>query len=51
MESRPPRFWTGEQVDNAEGEKVLYSGLEVQASNCTECGQCEDKCPQKTPLG
>ncbi|MHC1755498.1 MAG: aldo/keto reductase [Methanosarcina sp.] len=39
-----------EMFDNAEGEKALYSGLEGQASNCTECGQCEDKCPQKTPI-
>ncbi|MDD3247033.1 MAG: hypothetical protein PHF18_09325 [Methanosarcina sp.] len=25
-----------EIFDNAEGDKVLYSGLEGQASNCTE---------------
>lgn len=39
-----------EMFDNAEGEKALYSGLEGQASNCTECGQCEEKCPQKIPV-
>lgn len=39
-----------EMFDRVEEEKVLYSGLEGKASNCTECGQCEDKCPQKTPI-
>jgi predicted aldo/keto reductase-like oxidoreductase len=39
-----------EMFDRVEEEKVLYSRLEGKASNCTECGQCEDKCPQKTPI-
>lgn len=39
-----------EMFDNEEGEKVLYSGLGGKASNCTECGECEEKCPQKTPI-
>ena len=39
-----------EMFDNAEGDKVLYSGFEGQASNCTEREQCEDKCPPKTPI-
>jgi len=25
--------------------KKLYSGLEVNATDCTECGVCEPKCP------
>jgi predicted aldo/keto reductase-like oxidoreductase len=39
-----------EMFDNEEGEKVLYSGLGGKASNCTECGECEEKCPQRTPI-
>lgn len=39
-----------EMFDRIEEEKLLYSGLEGKASNCTECGQCEDKCPQRTPI-
>lgn len=39
-----------EMFDKVEEEKLLYSGLEGKASNCTECGQCEEKCPQKTPI-
>jgi uncharacterized protein len=39
-----------EMFDRIEEEKVLYSGLEGKASNCTECGQCEEKCPQETPI-
>jgi len=39
-----------EMFDRKEEEKILYSGLEGKASNCTECGECEDKCPQKTPI-
>ena len=39
-----------EMFNNVEGEKLLYGGLEGKASNCTECGECEEKCPQKTPI-
>jgi len=39
-----------EMFDKVEEEKILYSGLEGKASNCTECGKCEEKCPQKTPI-
>lgn len=39
-----------EMFDRIEEEKLLYSGLEGKASNCTECGQCEEKCPQQTPI-
>lgn len=39
-----------EMFDRVEEEKILYGGLEGKASNCTECGQCEEKCPQKTPI-
>lgn len=42
--------------DRVEEETLLYSGLEVNASKgteckCTECGKCEEKCPQETPKG
>ena len=30
--------------------KKLYSGLEVNAANCTECGECEPKCPYSLPI-
>ena len=36
--------------DKIEEEKLIYSSLEGKASNCTECGECEIKCPQKTPV-
>jgi len=32
---------------------VFTKGLELyrfKASNCTECGECEEKCPQKIPI-
>ncbi len=28
----------------------LYNGLEVDVTNCTECGECEPKCPYKLPI-
>jgi len=43
-------FNNAEMFDNAEGEKLQYGNLEGKASNCTECGQCEDKCPQQSPI-
>jgi predicted aldo/keto reductase-like oxidoreductase len=30
--------------------KRLYNGLEVNVSNCTECGECEPKCPYNLPI-
>lgn len=43
-------FNNAEMFNNVEGEKLLYGGLEGKASNCTECGACEEKCPQETPI-
>ncbi len=28
----------------------LYKGLEVGVENCTECGECEPKCPYNLPI-
>lgn len=28
----------------------LYKGLEVKAENCTECSECEPRCPYKLPI-
>jgi predicted aldo/keto reductase-like oxidoreductase len=39
-----------EMFDKIEEEKLIYSSLEGKASNCTECGECEIKCPQKIPV-
>jgi predicted aldo/keto reductase-like oxidoreductase len=30
--------------------KKLYNGLEVNATDCTECGLCEPKCPYSLPI-
>ena len=30
--------------------KKLYSGLKVDVTKCTECGECEPKCPYKLPI-
>lgn len=30
--------------------KKLYSGLEVDAAKCTECDECEPKCPYNLPV-
>ncbi|MBA7484320.1 hypothetical protein ES707_19845 [subsurface metagenome] len=30
--------------------KKLYNGLEVDVTKCTECGECEPKCPYKLPI-
>ncbi|MGL4593671.1 MAG: aldo/keto reductase [Thermoguttaceae bacterium] len=38
--------------NNTDVFKVLYSMLssEEKASNCTQCGECLEKCPQKLPI-
>ncbi|MHA1710601.1 MAG: 4Fe-4S dicluster domain-containing protein [Candidatus Freyarchaeota archaeon] len=30
--------------------KKLYQGLSVGANNCTECGECEPRCPYGLPI-
>ena len=30
--------------------KKLYGGLEIEADNCVECGECELKCPYQLPI-
>ena len=30
--------------------KKLYNGLEVSPAECTECGECEPKCPYSLPI-
>ena len=30
--------------------KKLYNGLEVDATKCTNCGECEPKCPYSLPI-
>lgn len=30
--------------------KKLYTGLEVKAENCNDCGACEPKCPYEIPI-
>jgi len=30
--------------------KKLYNGLEVNVNKCTECGECEPKCPYILPI-
>jgi len=30
--------------------KKLYQGLSVRANGCTECGECEPKCPYRLPI-
>jgi predicted aldo/keto reductase-like oxidoreductase len=45
------RFYTLSTVYGLKGwAKRLYSGLEVNVDNCTDCGQCETKCPYNLPV-
>ncbi|MFX1537544.1 MAG: 4Fe-4S dicluster domain-containing protein [Promethearchaeota archaeon] len=30
--------------------KKLYKGLEINVTECTECGECEPKCPYNLPI-
>jgi predicted aldo/keto reductase-like oxidoreductase len=30
--------------------KKLYGGLEVDVASCSECGECESKCPYELPI-
>jgi predicted aldo/keto reductase-like oxidoreductase len=30
--------------------KKLYSGLEVDVASCSECGECEPRCPYELPI-
>jgi len=39
-----------DMFDRRDKEKILYNGLDAKASNCTECSQCEQKCPQQMPI-
>jgi len=36
--------------DHVDDGTFLYSGLEGKVSNCTECGQCKEKCFKKLLL-
>jgi predicted aldo/keto reductase-like oxidoreductase len=40
------RFW----FDNQERAKAAYAGLAVQATACTDCGDCEPRCPYHLPI-
>lgn len=33
-----------------EWSKDRYKGLDINASNCIECGKCENKCPYELPI-
>ncbi|TPB31123.1 aldo/keto reductase, partial [Burkholderia pseudomallei] len=33
-----------------EWSKDRYKSLDVNASNCIECGKCESKCPYELPI-
>ncbi len=39
-----------EWMNMKETAKLRYAALEVKADACTECGQCEQKCPYNLPV-
>jgi predicted aldo/keto reductase-like oxidoreductase len=43
-------FNNAKMFDNVQAEKLQYGNLEGKASNCVECGECEEKCPQQSPI-
>ena len=40
------RFW----FDNQERARAAYAGVAVKADACTNCGDCEPRCPYKLPI-
>jgi predicted aldo/keto reductase-like oxidoreductase len=40
------RFW----FENQERARVAYAALLVKASACTDCGECEPRCPYHLPI-
>jgi predicted aldo/keto reductase-like oxidoreductase len=40
------RFW----YDNQERAKAAYAELPVKADACTNCGECEPRCPYHLPI-
>jgi predicted aldo/keto reductase-like oxidoreductase len=36
--------------DDIESARKSYARIAVKASACTQCGSCEDRCPQGTPI-
>jgi predicted aldo/keto reductase-like oxidoreductase len=40
------RFW----YDNQERAKAAYAELPVKADACTDCGECEPRCPYHLPI-
>ncbi len=40
------RFW----FENQDRARMAYTGLAVRADDCTDCGQCEPRCPYHLPI-
>jgi predicted aldo/keto reductase-like oxidoreductase len=40
------RFW----FQNEERGRTAYESLTIKADACTECGECEPRCPYKLPI-